>query len=81
MAAAQVPLLISKTEWVLNVAKEAMASRCVCVVADTAGIEDLLEDEANGVVVAQRTVAAEGSAMFRRRPRPWLAARSPSRGS
>ena len=57
MGAAQVLVLLSVTECLPNVVKEAMASRCVCVVSATVGIEELVEDGKNGFVVKQGDIA------------------------
>ena len=57
MGAAQVLVLMSVTECLPNVVKEAMASRCVCVVSATVGIEELVEDGKNGFVVKQGDIA------------------------
>lgn len=53
-----------------NAIKEAMASRCICVVTETAGIDELVEDERHGFVVGQGDVgraAARVDEIFRRR--------------
>jgi glycosyltransferase involved in cell wall biosynthesis len=52
MAAAEVFLLMSRAECLPNVVKQAMASRCVCIVTDTMGIAELVEDGTSGFVVA-----------------------------
>lgn len=57
MAAAPVLVHMSTTERLPNVVKEAMASRCVCVVADTPGIRELIRDGHDGYVVAQGDIA------------------------
>jgi glycosyltransferase involved in cell wall biosynthesis len=51
-----------------NVVKEAMASRCACVVARTFGIEELVQDGVSGFVVPPRDIdmaAARIDAVFR----------------
>jgi glycosyltransferase involved in cell wall biosynthesis len=53
MARADVFLLMSKVERLPNVVKEAMASDCVCIVTDTPGIEELIEDGVSGFIVPQ----------------------------
>jgi glycosyltransferase involved in cell wall biosynthesis len=58
--AAEVFLHMSRedTERLPNVVKEAMASRCVCVVTQTPGIEELVRDGLHGFVVSARNVEA-----------------------
>jgi glycosyltransferase involved in cell wall biosynthesis len=51
MAAAQVFVHMSVIECLPNVVKEAMANGCACVVAETAGIEELVVDGVTGFVV------------------------------
>jgi glycosyltransferase involved in cell wall biosynthesis len=60
LAAAEVFLHMSweDTERLPNVVKEAMASRCICVVTETPGIEELVNDGHQGFVVAARDVKA-----------------------
>ena len=55
MSAAEVFLLMSRkeSERLPNVVKEAMALRCLCVVTDTPGIEELVDDGTHGFVVRQ----------------------------
>jgi glycosyltransferase involved in cell wall biosynthesis len=62
MAAAEVFVFMSRSEAerLPNVVKEAMASRCVCVVTETPGIRELVTDGKDGFVVAQGDV--EGAA-------------------
>jgi glycosyltransferase involved in cell wall biosynthesis len=51
-----------------NVVKEAMASRCACVVTQTFGIEELVQDGVNGFVVPPRDIemaVARVGAVFR----------------
>jgi glycosyltransferase involved in cell wall biosynthesis len=47
-----------ETERLPNVVKEAMASQCLCVVADTSGIDELVRDGQHGFVVPKRNVEA-----------------------
>jgi len=58
MAAAEVFVSMSRSvsERLPNVVKEAMASRCACVVTETPGIEELVTHGTNGFVVAQGDV-------------------------
>jgi glycosyltransferase involved in cell wall biosynthesis len=49
------------TERLPNVVKEAMASHCVCVVTQTEGIEELVQDGVSGFVVPPRDVQAAAS--------------------
>ena len=60
MANAEVFLLISHhgAERLPNVAKEAIASECFCIVTDTPGIEEVVEDAVHGYVIPQRDVQA-----------------------
>jgi glycosyltransferase involved in cell wall biosynthesis len=58
MAAAQIFVLMSVVECLPNVVKEAMASGCACVVAETPGIEELVEDGVSSFVVAPDDVDA-----------------------
>jgi len=53
MAAAEVFLFMSTASYerLPNVVKEAIASRCFCVVTETPGIEELLQDGKHGYVV------------------------------
>jgi glycosyltransferase involved in cell wall biosynthesis len=62
LAGAEVFVLLSRSasDRLPNVVKEAMASRCACVVSETPGIEELIQDGATGCVVAQGDV--EGAA-------------------
>jgi colanic acid/amylovoran biosynthesis glycosyltransferase len=53
MAKAELFLFLSKSERLPNVVKEAMACRCLCVVTQTPGIEELLSDGQHGYVVSQ----------------------------
>jgi glycosyltransferase involved in cell wall biosynthesis len=55
MAAAEAFLLMSRneSERLPNVVKEAMASRCLCVVTRSPGIEELLRDGVHGYLVAE----------------------------
>jgi glycosyltransferase involved in cell wall biosynthesis len=53
MARAEVFLFMSKLERLPNVVKEAMASECVCVVTETPGIDELVNDNISGFVVPQ----------------------------
>ena len=58
MAQAEVFLFLSyyDNERLPNVVKEAMAARCLCVVSDTVGIEEVLEDGQHGHVVPRREI-------------------------
>ncbi len=58
MAVAQVFLFMSVVESLPNAVKEAMASRCACVVSATSGIEELVEDGVSGFVVPLGDTAA-----------------------
>lgn len=60
MAAAEVFLHMSwgETERLPNVVKEAMATRCLCVVTQTSGIQELVRDGEHGFVVPVRDLAA-----------------------
>lgn len=60
MARAEVFLFLSDyvSERLPNVAKEAMASRCVCVVSRTEGIDELVEDGRTGFVVDAHDIDA-----------------------
>ena len=60
MAAAEVMLSMSRhpSERLPNAVKEAMARRCVCVVARSPGLEELLSDGVEGLVVGPGDVAA-----------------------
>ena len=44
MSEAEFFFLMSTTERIPNVVKEAMAAGCVCVVSETPGIRELVED-------------------------------------
>lgn len=48
----------SKSERLPNVVKEAIRCRCLCVVTDTPGIEELLRNHTHGYVVAQGDMAS-----------------------
>ena len=48
---AEVFMLLSPSERLPNAVKEAMAARCVCVVSDTPGIEELVRPGVDGYVV------------------------------
>jgi len=56
MAAAEVFLFLSRfeNERLPNVVKEAMASRCICVVSDTQGIEEVVCEGKTGYIVPAR---------------------------
>jgi len=60
LAAAPVFLFLSfsKDDRLPNVVKEAIASRCVCIVSDTPGIEELVEHGRSGYIVAPTDYAA-----------------------
>jgi colanic acid/amylovoran biosynthesis glycosyltransferase len=57
MARSEVFLFLSEEEMLPNVAKEAMASGCVCVVRRTQGIEELIVHTENGYIVDSRDEA------------------------
>lgn len=59
LAAAEVFLLMSRneSERLPNVVKEAMCSRCLCIVTESPGIGELLEDGVHGFVVAHGEIA------------------------
>ena len=63
MAAAEVFLLMSHkdSERLPNVVKEAMANRCLCVVTETPGIDELIVHEEHGFVVHRGDTAAAAS--------------------
>jgi glycosyltransferase involved in cell wall biosynthesis len=63
MAAAEVFLLMSHkdSERLPNVVKEAMANRCVCVVTQTPGIDELIVHEEHGFVVHRGDTATAAS--------------------
>lgn len=72
LQAAEVFLLMSRngSERLPNVVKEALACRCVCVVAESPGIEELVRDGVHGFVVPQGDVegaAGRIRAIFERR--------------
>jgi glycosyltransferase involved in cell wall biosynthesis len=56
LATAAVFLFLSETECLPNAVKEAMASGCVCIVSETAGIEELITDGIHGFLVRPRDV-------------------------
>lgn len=60
LVAAEVFLLMSRneSERLPNVVKEAMYARCLCVVAESPGLGELLRDGVHGYVVAQGDVEA-----------------------
>lgn len=51
LAVADIFLFMSKSERLPNVVKEAMLSRCVCVVSNTVGIEELIPSRSYGYIV------------------------------
>ena len=57
LSMAEVFLHMSLDERLPNVVKEAMASRCLCVVTETQGIDELVADRRHGFVVQQKDVA------------------------
>jgi colanic acid/amylovoran biosynthesis glycosyltransferase len=61
MAAASVFLYLSEVDRLPNVVKEAMFARCLCVVAHTKGIEELLEHGVHGFVVPPGDVGLAAS--------------------
>jgi glycosyltransferase involved in cell wall biosynthesis len=74
MAAAEIFILMSRSasERLPNVVKEAMSTRCACLVSDTSGIEELIEDGTTGFVVPQGDVdeaARRVDSLFRDRER------------
>jgi glycosyltransferase involved in cell wall biosynthesis len=60
LAEAEVFLHLSRSvdDRLPNAIKEAMASRCVCIVTETSGIDELVEDRRHGFVVSQGNVAS-----------------------
>ena len=60
MASAEVFVLLSRSvsERLPNVAKEAMASRCACIISESPGIEELVEHGVSGFVVPQGDIDA-----------------------
>jgi glycosyltransferase involved in cell wall biosynthesis len=58
MAAAQLFVHMAAVECLPNAVKEAMASGCACVVSETPGIEELVEDGVSGFVVPNADVDA-----------------------
>jgi glycosyltransferase involved in cell wall biosynthesis len=84
MAAAEVFVSMSRkhSERLPNVVKEAMASRCVCVVSRTPGISELLEDGVHGFVVPQGDIemAAERiEQIFSEKSKSWALAKRASK--
>jgi glycosyltransferase involved in cell wall biosynthesis len=75
LASAEVFLFLSRTERLPNAVKEAMAAGCVCVVADTVGIEELVVDGETGYVVGVREVDAACERVREILGNPALAAR------
>ena len=58
LSTAEIFLHMSRDERLPNVVKEAMASRCLCVVTDTQGIDELVVEGRHGFVVQRRSVEA-----------------------
>ncbi len=60
MARSKIFLFMSayKGDRLPNVVKEAMASKCACVVSDTTGIEELVEDGKTGFIVKKHDIEA-----------------------
>lgn len=83
VAAAEAFLYMSHTtsDRLPNVVKEAMASRCLCIVTETTAIRELVEDGANGFVVPRRDVAAAQRLLDRAFRDPGAAAALAARGS
>jgi glycosyltransferase involved in cell wall biosynthesis len=67
MAAAEIFLLTSRgeAERLPNVVKEAMASRCLCVVTESPAIDELIQDGVHGYVVPQGDVEAAAQRISR----------------
>ena len=63
MAVAEVFLLLSRSERLPNVAKEAMASGCACIVTATEGIEELITHGKSGFIVSNEAVPEEVAEM------------------
>ena len=63
MAAAEIFLLLSRSERLPNVAKEAMASGCACIVTATEGIDELITHGKSGFVVSQEATPEEVAEM------------------
>lgn len=63
MAAAEIFLLLSRSdsERLPNVAKEAMASGCACIVTDTDGIDELITHGKSGFIVSQDAAPEEAA--------------------
>jgi glycosyltransferase involved in cell wall biosynthesis len=57
---------ISPSERLPNVAKEAMAAGCACIVSDTPGISELITDGVSGFIVPQRATHEEVSSVISR---------------
>lgn len=58
LSTAEIFLHMSRDERLPNVVKEAMASRCLCVVTETQGIDELVVEGRHGFVVQRRSVEA-----------------------
>ncbi len=58
MAEAEALLLMRREECLPNVVKEAMVQRCLCVVARSRGIEELVQDGRTGFIVSPGDVEA-----------------------
>lgn len=67
MARSEVFLFLSRLagERLPNVVKEAMLHDCACVVSETVGIDELVEDGVTGFVVGSRDVEAAAAAVAR----------------
>lgn len=52
MSCADVMILLSTTERLPNVVKEAMLSGCICIASETPGIEELIEHGVTGFIVS-----------------------------
>lgn len=61
MSAAEIFLLLSRSERLPNVAKEAMASGCVCIVTNTEGIDELITHGKSGFIVSQEAAPEEAA--------------------
>lgn len=80
MAAGQIFVLMSVLECLPNVVKEAMASGCACVVAETTGIRELVVDGVTGFIVPPGDIAAAAARLQTLLADPALAARMGAAG-
>jgi colanic acid/amylovoran biosynthesis glycosyltransferase len=75
MSSAEVFLFLSRknSERLPNVVKEAIASRCVCVVSETPGITELVADGVSGLLVPRSDASAAAERLDRIFKNPQLA--------